>query len=95
MDRSTPGSRGERLPPVHWKTKNDPQNSFSICLKDGRSVEQNFEMTPEYYQIAAEYGHSEAKFNRVRCLLGQWKPPDRSSESVSHPLPKSRTTGRR
>jgi TPR repeat protein len=44
-------------------------------------------MAAEYYGIAAERGHSEAKLNRARCmrLLGQWEPPDRSSESVSHP----------
>jgi TPR repeat protein len=65
----------------------DGANNFGFCLEHGRDVAQNFAMAAEYYGIAAERGHSEAKLNRARCmrLLGQWKPPDRSSESVSHP----------
>jgi hypothetical protein len=64
----------------------DGANNIGFCLDHGRGVEQNIEMASEYYKFAADCGHSEAKLNHNRCLrlLDQWKPPDRSSEIVSH-----------
>jgi TPR repeat protein len=65
----------------------DGANNFGFCLEHGRGVEQNIEMAAEYYKFAADHGHSEANLNFSRCLrlLGQWEPPDRSSEQVSNP----------
>jgi TPR repeat protein len=63
------------------------QNSFGFCLEHGRGVEQTFEMAARYDKLAINLGHSEGETNCARCLplLGRWKPPDRSSETVSHP----------
>jgi serine/threonine protein kinase len=65
----------------------DGANNFGFCLEHGRGVEQNFELAGDYYRFAADRGHPEAKLNHARCLrlLGRWEPPDRSSDSVSHP----------
>jgi hypothetical protein len=65
----------------------DGANNLGFCLEHGRGVEQDFEMAAEYYGFASEHGHPDAKFNRARCmrLLGQWEPPDCSSDAVSHP----------
>jgi hypothetical protein len=43
-------------------------------------------MAAEYYKIAADRDHSEAKLNYRRCLrlLDRWEGSDRSSEAVSH-----------
>jgi serine/threonine protein kinase len=64
----------------------DGANNFGFCLEHGRGVQQNFELAADYYKFAADRGHPEAKLNRARTLrlLGQWEPPDRSSEAVSH-----------
>jgi TPR repeat protein len=65
----------------------DGANNFGFCLEYGRGVQQSIEMALGYYEFAADRGHPEAKLNRARCLrlLGRWDPPDRSSETVSHP----------
>jgi hypothetical protein len=65
----------------------DRANDFGFGLENGRSVEQNSEMASKYYKFASDCGHFEAKLNHSRCLrlLGQWEPPNRSSEIVSHP----------
>jgi TPR repeat protein len=65
----------------------DGANDFGFCLEHRRGVEQNIEMAIKYYKFAADRGHSEAELNHNRCLrlLGEWEPPDRSSEIVSRP----------
>jgi TPR repeat protein len=65
----------------------DGENNFGFCLEHGRGVRQNFEMALDYYRFAADRGHPEAKLNCARCLrlLGRWEPPDRFSNSISHP----------
>jgi hypothetical protein len=70
----------------------DGANNFGFCLEHSRGVQQNIELATKYYKFAADHDHSEAKLNHDRCLrlLGQWKPPDRSSEVVSHPQPVER-----
>jgi hypothetical protein len=64
----------------------DGANNFGFCLEHGRGVQQDIKMAAEYYKFAADHGHSEATLNYNRCLrlLGQWEPPDRSCEVVSH-----------
>jgi TPR repeat protein len=63
----------------------DGANNFGFCPGHGRRVQQNLEIAAEHYKFAAERGHLEANLNRARFLrlLGRWKPPDRSSETVS------------
>jgi hypothetical protein len=65
----------------------DGANDFEFCLEHERGVEQNIEVATEFYKFAADRGHSEAKLNHNPCLrlLSGWEPPDRSSETISHP----------
>jgi TPR repeat protein/serine/threonine protein kinase len=73
----------------------DGANNFAFCLEHARGVEQDVELAARYYKFAADRGHPEAKLNYARCLrlLGRWEPPDRSSDSVSHPPSADRLCG--
>jgi TPR repeat protein len=63
----------------------DGANNFGFCLEHGRGVTRNIRVAAEYYKFAADHHHPEADANYRRCrrLLGQWDPPDRSSDVSS------------
>jgi hypothetical protein len=65
----------------------DGASNLEFCLEHGCGVEQHIELVADYYQFAADHGHSEAQLNYHRCLrlLRRWKVPDRSSDFCGNP----------
>jgi hypothetical protein len=61
-------------------------NYFCFWHDDGSTIGDNLQIVSEDYRLVANHDHFEGKLNQNRYLrlFGRQKPPDYSSETVSH-----------